>query len=1515
MASDRGLIPKVNWFDGMKVTESDLDSEQIYNQSVRTDLVTDFHGSGVVDNAPFQGRILLDTRTPGLYSPDEEVNPSKTIIEGGNYDGLAIQLDKQPSDNIRGNRLEIEVANAVIAGRVKTKVLILGKSFDGIDSGGHLVAEVLEFSENTTLLTQFFYVDIIGILLNNFAGGTGRTEILSSVDSQDLITDSGGWIQIREAKPLFVYPAVRSVYQAESPNIALRDFITSDVDNSITEEIENALGSDNDIGDLYLELESKEQLRFEKNGNITVAYGQKFLAKSNNIQRIDLLLSTEEDNTQTTGNEFDFSGEIVISIHELATETACPTDAVPDDLLGFDPELTPLMEISFGQEDLEAQGIVLGATPQIVGFNFAGTLIADPNIEPTIQKDKFYAFLVTRRGDNRTGTILLEQGYDTVTRKTDLNQPLTTLEQFGKRTTSFLEFDPNTKRYVDDEASSLWFVVYADAVEITDGTAYADDGVAVTVPKTEEFVGGTEISFFLNNLSLRDVGEGVANYVILSHIDKFTTPDVHPRTGTFVFTRILDSASAAIVSEEELSDIREDVEPLILARLRDRNVRDAQNLNGTIDKPGLISQDEVLVIDPSSTLLNANLINRIFIPDQDCQCNDRYRIIEVSCQGVKAGDLNGDNVLDSQDIIELLNVVGNTLNSDSTERKILGGDLDILDFVKSDLNQDLTVDGLDINLLEEAVDGYANFTVESSFRILRIKVENLLESNDYPLIFTDIASSGTASSGTNTVSFDTSNYKEALVLRSGDHLEIPTGEPDVGVYLIASKSIASNNTTVTVTITELDGSDVELIGSTGFNVTVTSGTRVNMLADNLNLVQVPFVSTSYSINFIESPFESRFLDACDLRRFVGTSFLEEQTANPCLCPETSCVEDDTCEPVIKNQVFIPNDLYIPNGEIFSEPGVPYHGDYEYSSINLPLPPGTIQDCQLDLYTTFVKVYQDCKTIAGYPAMKYSDGTFVGCEDSGTDTDIAKGKVKFSKAISSLHVDALVDGYAIDGYADAQSTNDNVESIEESFVDFTFTSFDTWTEDPGNDIFITTVSHPSGANQPAVFGLSTTSDSSAKFGRLNSPVSAQSFEDDFVIDFTAYRSVWPEASLLTGTVSSFTTLTISNLDGSTATIKFGWRQQGADGLKYFFSGVIENNISVIVSTFDFDTDALDEVGDTVLFRLRRIDDSVTAYFLIPSKLDLTNNLEGSYTRLGDALTMQPGSGPASMDYEIRQESSPTSGLSFFTNLTSVIILSEYTSNSTDLVMTLSRDTTTSEASRVTLTFPLDLTGRTNIVSASLKLTAAEGFTSSDTFNVIPLYSMNADNIGRFYNISTTQNTSTIASFIPGTVVADGEISIEVTGAISSLLAQIGHLSGYIKGFLIEPDITANSSFTISNQAELVVDYEDITTGVVFQVGIKLDTQTGIATFNTKNILYDATDESNRTVLNFGVYLKKSGFRNSDISLTISDLNRLGVGNCSDESAALTAEDECFFVVGQTGVGTFVEGPFSCNFVIE
>jgi hypothetical protein len=1522
MGKANGQRPaRVNFFDGQRVTESDLDAEQIHHRSLASDATKDFHASGIVRDRLFESRVLFDTQNPGMYSDDGN-EAAKFIVHSGAFDGKAIRIDRQPSDNVYGNRLEIQANNLEVGGFVSAKALIVGTTHSSLNPGGDLVCEVLEFSRNQTKLSGFYYLKVIAVIFNNFAGGTGRTGALPFAESLNTAGEAGSII-LRESGPLKVFARTPSVQQVEAPNIALRDFITSSPQNTIEQEIRVGLGTSYNFSELYFELNSKSQLFFEEDGDQTISFGQKFLSKSNNIQRLDVLLSVKKDGAALLGHEFDFSGEIVVSVHKLSTDIKCITDPNPDNLIDFDPEQSPIIELSYDADDLKAMGVTLSDTPQIVSFDLSGTLIADPNIEPSLNVDEFYAFLISRRGDNRTGTVVMEKAHDKAVRKADNGQDLSAIEQFGKKTTRFIEFDPNNSTFVDDEDSSLWFVVHTNSVEVTDGVAYSDDGYPVVLPKTESYVGSTEISRYLRNIDLKDVSEGGVNYVMLQREDLFEAPGVHPRTGNFVNTRIKDNPSISVVTEDEYGDVLafdEDRIPVILARVVDKNVKDAQDITGTFDKPGIVSQNEIIMINPDTGVLSSNLVGRIITPDIDCSCSSRYRIVEVTCDTEYVGDFNGDGEVTNADVISLLNIVGNTINAETTERKILGGELDIIDFIKSDLNGDGTVDGDDIQLIEDATEGSFKFSVDNSFNLLRIRVENISSKDNFPEVFntkSDEATleGGATLSGQDVISFSTLKEEEALAIRGGDSLIVPSGHLDSGTYLVYSKIVDETGVGVTVGVTDLFGDEIAFAGGASLDIAIVSGSSANMLADNLGLSKVPFSGTSWVISHEGASHKEEFIDVCDLRRYVETNFIEEYL-DTCRCDDDSCLSGEICSPQYRNQKVLANDLFLPNGEIYSAPGVPYHGDIEYASISIPLPPGSLEDCAVDLYTNFIKSDGgSCKTASGYPAMLYSDGTYVGCEDSGGETDITKGRVKINQCIASLYVDAFVDGYMADGYADESETYTASEIISEAFVDHSYPNllgFDEWQDQVTNTNAVVDLTNNPGPNVPVYFTYDTIH-AGYRFGRLSQPATIPDLSGDFIVDFVASRNTWEKEDLLFGQVSFSSSIDIVNNDGTEATLSLGWRQNAHEEVKFFFKGTIYDSVTNgILSDFDFDMDAPDDLGDEIKFRLRRVDEAVFGMFYDKTLIDEVENLDGQFTRIGGLAPMQPGSGDAKISFEIAQNNNPNPGAKYACILHDVILDSEYVaetaSGSNELI--ISRDAS-NVVNRATLTFPVLLTRRTNIISATLSLTAAADIDTNESFNVIPYDIVNADNLGNIIDYPLEDNHSFVTTFTPGNLAAGESVDIDVTSIALYFLSQPGHLPGFYKAISIEPSASAVEDFLITTGVNLIIEYEEITTGVVFKVGSSVDPLTGIVTLHTKNVLYDSVNDSNRTVLNFGVYLKKSGFKNKSIDIGIKDLARIGIGTCLDETP-FEDDELCFFIAGSTATGTFVEGPFPCYF---
>ena len=1512
----RENLPRVNFFDGQRVTESDLDTEQIHHRNLASNIILDFHQNGVVRDSIFESRVLFDTSSPGKFADD--YNESESKISAGNFDGTAILFDQQPSDKVYGNRLEVTASNLEVGGRLKAKVLILGLRYSSTKTQGELVTEIVDFDLNETKVTKNYFTKIISVFFNNFSGGTGKSEYSLSKNSVQTNANNGK-IVFRESEPLKVFARTDSFSQIESPNYGLASFITSSTSLSIEDEIRLALGTSYSFNELYFELSSSKDLLFKPNADQTIQYGQKFLSKTNNIQKIDLLLYVERDDFAAVGSEYDFSGEIVVSVHKLLDNISCITDPNPENLLDFDPDSSPLIEVSYSQEDIEDMGVKLTDNPQVVSIDLSTTLIADPNIEPSLQEDKFYAVLVSRRGNNSVGTLGIPAGYYKPSRKADNGQDLNPEERFGRQNSRLIEYVPESSSYVDYSELSMWIVVHSDAIEITDGQAYTTDGFPITIPKTIEYVGSTRIPFYIKDIPLATVAEGEANYVVLYREDEFVSPATHPRTGNFVHTKIKDAPSIGVLTQAEL-DSELDNFPLILSKIIDTNVRAAQDIVGVADKPGLLGRDYALFVNPGSDVLGENLLGRVFTPDLDCECNSRYKIARVECDVLKLGDLNNDGAYTNDDIDLLLSLVGNTLGAQTTDRRILGGEIDLIDFIQSDLNNDGTVDGEDIELLEDAIDGYVNFESEESIKVLKITLENILDEGNFPQIFDSSADAstsltGTTSSATSTIQFSVSKEQEGLAIRLGDRVVVSSTSSDAGEYFVSAKEFDPDLLQVTLGVEDSSGNTPSFNGTSGFDLTIFSGTAVNVFADNLNLVKTPYVSKNWSIVYSNVFHKESQIDACDLRRFVETNLIEE-SVETCICATETCIQPNICSPKLKNQKILPNDLFIPNGEIYSEPGVPYHGDIEYSTISIAMPPGTIDDCQIDLYNNFIKSYAGtCKTASGYPAMLYSDGTYVGCEDSGGNTDLIKGRVKITQCIASLHVDAFIDGYAVDGYADEESISLVDEIIEESFVDYTFPSasgFSDWSiTDPSGGTYFT-VTTVASANSPATFFLETTS-APERTAVIDYPSALDPISGDFVIDFVASRTTWSASGLLAGRVSFFGEVEIVNSDGTTCNLQIGWRVTAGDSTEMFYSGTLTNTgTGAVINDFDRSIVARDDLGDEITFRLRRTSEAVFGMYYDETLLD-EDSIDGKFSKIGSTPSFSPGAGDASLAFKMSQQLTPNAGQIFYGKIHDATV--RYNLSTGDRTGSdfneISRDSSTSLINRAVVGFPITLNRRTNIVSASMIFTLSDDYSGTDSFNIIPLEVINSDNLGTIIDYPQTINNSIITTFTPGTISAGSELTVDVTGMAVYFLSRTGHLPGFSKAVVLEPSADANSALYIDGNIKFIIAYEDISTGVIFKVGASIDPETGIVSFSTRNILYDSLNKANRTVLSFGVHLKKSGFRNEDVYVGIKDLDRLGIGTCKDETI-IDDEDLCFFIAGNTATGTFVEGPFPCNF---
>lgn len=1483
----RKNLSRVNFFDGQRVTEIDLDDEQFYFLNKINNIAVDFHSSGVLDADKLNRRILFDSSSPGKYGE----NPSSSVISAGFYDGRAITTDIQPSDSIHGNKLEIELTESEARGRDIVRVLIIGRTYNSLEASGDLVAELIEFRKNEVKLTSNYFTKINGVIFNNFSGGEGLNEY-GSITYKPLGID--GKITIKEASPLKVFYNSLNIESVQSPNMELKTFGSSSSSRSLIEEINLSLTSEDVIGDLFIDFDHKEILKFEENGSISKAFGQKFLNKSNNIQSVDLFMGLESGENWT--------GELVFSIYELASDVNCKTDEDFDRLIDFDPDIVPIAEVSYDQETLADLGFKIGLEPKMISFDFSGSFIANPNMSPEIKRDKFYAFMVSRRGDNSSGTILMYKGYDKSIRKEELLKPLNPIDKYGRQETRFVEFDPAVRRYIDDYTSSLWFRVNSSSAEVTDGIFYSDTGAAIVLPKIEEYVGNSYLPKSYNHIDLKDLSSGGKNYVVIDEKKSFVDADVHPRTGNFIFTRIQDSAEINIYNQQEYSSLT-NLNTVVLGRVIDSNARSLDSYDGVFNLPGLINEDYFYIINPESGLITQDLIGRNFIPDTECQCANVYKIVDVQCISSYLGDLDSSKKIEASDLIEAIGLSGLSLGSEAAENKILGGEVDILKFYKSDVNDDGTVDGADIELLEQALEGAYNFSKPRKFNVLKIYVQSLFEEPE-KIIFEDSSNTSNAISSSNIIEITLDDYRKGLAVRIGDIVSISEGSTDDGLYRIASKGFDTSTLLLTLTVELEDGSEVSFDGVTLGNFAVISRNDTNMFVDNLGLIDVPYSEKKFSMYQSSSSFMEEKLNVCDLRRYVEFSFVEVEDLS-CICIEDDCEIIDECDPRTKNQKYLPDDLII-SGDILGEDRLPYHGDYEYANIIIPLPPGDVIDCKIDIYNTFVKADgANCLTSYGYPAMKYSDGTYVGCEDTSISNDISKNRIKFLDAIGSLYVASQ--NQETGSITLNETFNQFISNFSKEYI---YEGFSSWVEDSLNSSSNITISNGSSSSD---FTLDTLETTGLRFARLNAPSEVGGIEGDFIVDVRMSRKVWDENSITFGTIRAGNYMVIENESGHSE-VKIGFIKNGANNTKYFFESKLFDESSTLIDEYYFEKDIEESLLQDVVFRLRRINDVISGYYISPENINFIDNPDEQFVKINGRMARHAGYGIGTTSLFIEQEKAPTAANTFTVTFKDCEIKHTLSSEERlNEIVPLSREQSSSEAGGFLVTFPLNIGSSTILNSSTLTFVARSSISTSMNIKIKKVNALNLDNLDPYYNYLIEE----VLDLNIGPV-SDGDlVSINVISMISDYLSRVGHLPGFIKGFYIEVSDLENNIININpNDFKLNLAYSENITGETFKVGLDLDRNTGILSISTKNILYDFSDAKNRTLIRVGVLLKKKGFINKDLELSLLEVKSLGIGDCGSENVVLPileSEVGCvaYFISGLTMPGTPVGGAFNAN----
>jgi hypothetical protein len=921
-----------NWTDAQKVDMSDMSIEQENMNGNFAAIVQNMFGSGV----------LLESPTPVVLWDSDNLSAVQAALQAANnLDGTGLTPTTQPTDTLLGNQLSIEYTNSSIdqtskssqanaIGRNYVKLLIIGLDFEG-----NLQYDRFEFHKKETQTTYRHYARILTIILNGFDGNNNCSG------------SCGGRLIIKEALPYELNRDAIMVAQDVEPNIFIRDIRPADCHLSIYDVIQTGIGTEYDADNLEINITARQPQRAILPLDVSTQIGQKFLSTTDNIQKITALLSVSEDTTVPIANRFDWTGDLIVSVYKLQTTTACPTDILPELAIDFDPEERPLAELSFSQSELLDAGYVLTNVPQPIDFVFTNSIIAAVG---GIEVGKYYAFTVRRSGSADAGTIYLEVGNDRID-----NSRLTVFNAI----------------WVDVPEEDLWFQVWSNSAKFASGQAY-DRGNGIICEKTEiDPTTGATIDNWNRYFNFISNGEGVNNIGVLQAAIEQSITTQDERTGNNIYSRKQYVPSFGFVSSSTLTTLKQTSEPLTIGAMSDINPKTRAVITKTQSYPGLANGASYIIINPDADLLSNRLVGRKLIPDNTASYT--YRIYRETLCTDGYGDVNGDGVIDIDDVARAAELIGYDISDPATQQDIIDGYATTLEILRADVDGDGIVSAADVDLIERFVnreDGYRSFPVGTYFTHLELEVQPAVVRND---------------------GYWTCNWTYNTGGATYDGYVNPTGPAYVCPIPVDP---------ATLTATER-----LYYGNIGESTIDTDNAGVWQAA--------PFVAVDYDIIFV--PFWADWMLALNSSaRSVPSAFTYAESIDTTDCTQVAtfeCSERSNeipdCDPG-RNDFYVPGNLIVGSGSLIRTDGTPLPVDIEVGIVNLELGAQIFSETSFDIFHNFVADRGDGFTNANYPAMRYSDCTTVQPED------LAGNKIRFNVSIQSF-VPSL-DGYDyVDGY--------------------------------------------------------------------------------------------------------------------------------------------------------------------------------------------------------------------------------------------------------------------------------------------------------------------------------------------------------------------------------------------------------------------------------------------------------------------------------------------------------------------
>jgi hypothetical protein len=1007
------------WYDSQQVDATDLGSEQQANETIEASIIDNHVGDGVLPEVLVQNVIY------------------NSAVAIGYQDGLPILAQSQPTDTNLGNQLSISLIGSTASGKRQIKVCVIGLDFQS-----NLQYEVFYFERNEVQVGAQHFTKVLLLLFNDFIG------------NPTLSFNLGGEIVITEANPMTLSRDVIMVAQDQQPSLFWRDFFLdpSVSQLSVQAMLQAALPTYN-VADLNIYTAPLDNLAL-LSGDVTTQIGEKFIATTNNVQKATLLLSVQ-NLAVGQQNNLVWTGDLVVSIYPLQTTLGCPTDFVPNLPIDFSPSGIPLAQISYNYTSLMAAGYVLNSVPQPIDFVFSNSPIANGSL---MVPGQYYALTVKRSGAANQCNILVAVGGSIIP-----NSWVTTFA---------------STLWVDITTEQLWFRVWTDAAKLSDGQAY-DAGNGVIIPKTTtDPTTQATVDYSFGNQQF--VGNDVFS-AVMAAVTQDSVPVPSQATGNPVNSRQQFVPQLNLLDTIDLTNLEATSSPLVLGAISDKNIKSFNPGAGVITAPlfsATMAADELLirvVTDPTDTvryntlvtalasyLLNGALISAQITPDTGGAPFTNYRVASAQLCSMIVGDVDGNGIIDENDLALLNTYIGYNLNVGLPDQTIINTDGYNTSF---------------INGYQTLIQPFANL-YNVSFQLVDPNTTTVIADGYDGVLVANPAIPGSAQFTSASVTFNTiiglSSYN-LVVLSNG------ANSADLGGWAISS--LDSEADVITITKIYLTGDVIaqmlraDIDGD--FAITYADGYLLNNYIERLPTSTIPpatypapstnpYTKIGTRFNVIRLRVEE-FIDRADdydanpntralsvhppqdifnsdgylsghnFYTFpIQMSFNQELVWDPSLVitsaqpklvsavfetesgfVQNSCVIDGVqCNiyPVPtpfdpgRNDFFIPNNLIIGEGGELQRPdGDFYKVDFEVGTITLEIPDGLFgSERTIDILNDFIADYTgNGATRLGFPSMRFADCSFV------STNAIVNDQIIFSVSVQSFSPNT--NGLSTDGY--------------------------------------------------------------------------------------------------------------------------------------------------------------------------------------------------------------------------------------------------------------------------------------------------------------------------------------------------------------------------------------------------------------------------------------------------------------------------------------------------------------------